>query len=641
MNLLSISLEGVRRFRERTNVRVAEPLIAFVGPNEAGKSTILDALRLFEESREIPKTYATRRTELSPQIEINYELEDDDISAISASRIVPQIKGCKFRKTSDGKVTVTLVPEPEANIPARQKLVELLDVARKHLQVRGKEKENATKVGSQIPEANNIMKKAGAILQDSDFNKLKSLKSNLKLLSNSLRTEEENAAVNAAIEALTDLLEDPVQVYYREAERILRDRRPPFIFFDQEARELRESYVLGEAVKKPPVSLMNLLGLAEIELTELHQAVKEKDDPLRHELIETANERLKERFSAAWELSDVTPRLDVNDGTLNLFVSIPGKRGYSRIDERSDGLRWFVALISFMHTKDDQERPVLLVDEAEQHLSYDAQANLIKVLEEQRLTCKVLYTTHSAGCLPSDLGTSVRPVIPINDHDQGERSKISNGFWQTHEPGFTPLLLAMGLGPLAFTPARNVVIGEGASECILLPTLMREATALERLPFQVAPGMSQSKDSDFRSLLASAGRVAFVFDGDVSGRKNCDRVRELGAEERQAFSLDQYFDEPLTLEDLLAPEVYVNAFNKVLSRWQVTEHRLSSEDLPAVGRSGVADDWRTQRALGDVNKTEICQELVQIAADGQNLLDVNRTDALCVLTNSLISYFEG
>jgi predicted ATP-dependent endonuclease of OLD family len=52
--------------------------------------------------------------------------------------------------------------------------------------------------------------------------------------------------------------------------------------------------------------------------------------------------------------------------------------------------------------------PILLLDEIETHLHYDAQADLAQMLAKQEIVAKVIYTTHSMGCLPEDLGTGVR-----------------------------------------------------------------------------------------------------------------------------------------------------------------------------------------------------------------------------------------
>ena len=77
----------------------------------------------------------------------------------------------------------------------------------------------------------------------------------------------------------------------------------------------------------------------------------------------------------------------------------------------------------------------------------------------------------------------MRVISPIEGRD---RSKIKNWFW-SEGPGFSPVLLGMGATALAFASMRRAVLAEGASDLILLPTLLREITGEADLEFQIAP----------------------------------------------------------------------------------------------------------------------------------------------------------
>ena len=184
----------------------------------------------------------------------------------------------------------------------------------------------------------------------------------------------------------------------------------------------------------------------------------------------------------------------------------------------SDGMRAFIALLAYTAVNaEGLTPPVLLVDEAELHLHYAAQADLVQVLTEQTAASQVIYTTHSAGCLPEDIGTGVRLVVPI---DGADRSRVINWFWDDDEPGFGPLLHGMGYaaGAFAFTPARFAVFAEGATELVLLPTLLREATGRRRIEFQVAPGLALVNRDTASTLKIEAARV------QVRRRLRCSRL---------------------------------------------------------------------------------------------------------------------
>ncbi|MBA2741721.1 MAG: AAA family ATPase [Actinobacteria bacterium] len=148
---------------------------------------------------------------------------------------------------------------------------------------------------------------------------------------------------------------------------------------------------------------------------------------------------------------------------------------FIEIDQRSDGLRQFVALRSFViqHGGERSSRPIVLIDEADAHVHYDAQADLVQVLEEQEETSKIVYTTHSAGCLPLDLGTGIRAVVPVEREVEGEirqtdQSEVINRFW-TQGRGYSPILIAMGASAFAFAATRRAVVVEGMSDTLLSP----------------------------------------------------------------------------------------------------------------------------------------------------------------------------
>ena len=131
--------------------------------------------------------------------------------------------------------------------------------------------------------------------------------------------------------------------------------------------------------------------------------------------------------------------IDVDETGLRTHVVDTDTRRFTRIEERSEGLRAFVTLALFLGSQALEVPPILLIDEAELHLHSDAQADLVGGLLKQINATQVWYTTHSPACLPSDLGTGIRL---LERHD--EKSDIKSHFWTNNEPGFGPLQLSPG-----------------------------------------------------------------------------------------------------------------------------------------------------------------------------------------------------
>ena len=214
----------------------------------------------------------------------------------------------------------------------------------------------------------------------------------------------------------------------------------------------------------PPSALSNLAGLAGLDLGAALSTAQSGDYGARLDLLEAANDQLKQRLTDQWGQTDLQVKLSMDETVLRIFVSTMGGASFP-IAERSDGLRSFVSLVAFSARIRRDPKPILLVDEAETHLHYDAQADLVRVFALQTIAAQVIYTTHSAGCLPEDLGTGVRVLAPSVAPD---RTEIRNAFW-AGGGGFSPLLLGMGASVLAFSAARFAVICEGGADLFPAP----------------------------------------------------------------------------------------------------------------------------------------------------------------------------
>lgn len=163
----------------------------------------------------------------------------------------------------------------------------------------------------------------------------------------------------------------------------------------------------------------------------------------------------------------------------------------------------------------------MLVDEAETHLHYDAQPDLVDALMKERSARQVIYSTLSIGRLPPDLGCGIRAV----EQTPQECSRVRNSYW-TVEPagaervGYTPLLFAMGDRLLSLTVPRAGVLVEGPADTVLLPTLFRETTSLEVLPYRFAPRVADLLQAAIAELNFHAGEVTVLVDGDQGGREH-------------------------------------------------------------------------------------------------------------------------
>lgn len=321
-------------------------------------------------------------------------------------------------------------------------------------------------------------------------------------------------------------------------------------------------------------------------------------------MLEAGNARLDAFFGQAWNQSHISVNLDVDERGLLTHVVDTDTRRFTRIEERSEGLRAFVTLAAFLGAQAFDVPPILLIDEAELHLHADAQADLVGGLLRQIDVTQVWYTTHSPACLPGDLGTGIRLL-----ERHGEKSEIQSHFWTNQEPGFGPLLYAMGAGAAAFSRCRWAVLGEGASEMILLPTLIRTATDLEDLPYQVAPGLATARGHGM-DVEEIAAQVIYLTDGDKAGAKYRADLRDRGVHEERLTSLP----DGKSIEDLLDRNFLLSVIDAVLPEGVARPTARTFRPSQTAGRS--ITKWSKDNGIS-LGKVAIAYEVIDRAGDIQ------------------------
>ncbi|MER7439595.1 AAA family ATPase [Micromonospora avicenniae] len=577
-----IAFDGYRRLVD-TSCNVDSKLVAFLGPNEAGKSSILQALEWWSSGGKLEQKDIARNLEAEAHrrvVSATFILDDDDRVELG-KRFVIAAPHAHYRvhRTSSGKRIHGFNPQVERDWGKLEESVGEMALRLKRLTPRESssaferaaytkclELFRAALMGKE-PSSSAI----AALELDDDERKTLSM---------------QDTRLAAEVTQLHSLLSQSPSILAREA---LAHRLPTFVLYKVEDRSLQTRYDLDDLLPtaQAPEPLTNLLTLSEMDVQALVKAAKAGDTSRVRTLLKAANARLRRKLQPTWQQKQLSLRLESEgDELLVLVDELDDDGSRTTLDERSDGLRAFLGMTCFVlaQRRDADGSPViLLADEIDRHLHFDAQADLVSVLTTQTEIQQVLYTTHSPGCLPPDLGTSVRLVEPAQD--EAERSIIRSSFWGTSAIGFSPLLVAMGAGAAAFSACRKAVLAEGATEMILLPTLLRLATGLAQLPYQVAPGLSSLR-RDGLGLDEISAKVAYLIDGDDGGKGKAKLLSQLGVPGRVVVSLP----EGKTLEDLIDAGTYLESVRTLLRDRQVSLQGFEVDDAtnrPVVER--VAD----------------------------------------------------
>lgn len=622
MHLVSVRIAGYKRFEAPATLWVTSPLIAIVGPNEAGKTSLLEAMHHLSHSARFVRTEYTDRR----------EPETDDAIVAARYTVEPadrQAAGGLLDDETEYVLTVqkgpiatqatwSLSPRLHRDLTPRGEIVE--DLRRVVVDELLVERTSATD-GSEDEDVNTELSEEANSLA----NRLEAADEDLT--STALKTVEE--FVTALRERYAEEPPPPIsrlagrldRLYAHENEenphnrmgKLLAGRRPVFLFFTGPHRTLQTNYEWAEH-ETPPTALGNLCHLAAVNYETYRETAMDRERRDELQTLERAANAALEREFESWTQAQLS--VEFRADPQGLQVQVVDKKTLRNVpfDQRSAGLRQFVALVAFTIRYKGFRPPVLLIDEAEMHLHYGGQADLIQVFERQTVAQAIIYSTHSIGCLPEDLGTTIRVAEPT----EPERTVLRDSFWEGGA-GLTPLVLAMGATALAFTPSRFAVIGEGPSEAILLPSLFREARdekyAAKALGFQVAPGLAHVARNAAAELEFDAGNVAYVHDADAGGRDHADKLPHRARQESRVIELGDGTEQGLCLEDFIEQELYADAVNSVLARTRETEERVEPSQMPDVARPSYLAEWCEQRGLVELSKRRIAEDVLRRARE--------------------------
>lgn len=571
---MKIELNGYKRMLD-TGCNVDADLIALVGPNEAGKTSVLEALEWLSSGGRLDQRKVNRTLDevAGPIVTAVFAVEPSDQDALAhvMTDVTPRL--VRYSRDQEGRSAVRFEPPVTRQPGIGDSALEKISSPELTERIQESSAQGALSHVIDLAEASREW-------DDGDRRAVRALIDWLELPVTDTDDSDADESELAkrpppqsdldAARLLQDWQEQMAQPHPQvTASETIRGRLPEFLLFDDADRQLGFEYDLrprtanrggqnvrvpSEDVDEPDGGLENLLKLGGTSIREVYEEVQRGVPERTSARMRAINKQLNDAITPYWRQRELQVNLDVSDTTLRVYIE--DGPDTSRFTDRSDGLRIFVALIAFLAQHASEPPPILLIDEADTHLHYDAQADLINFL--QGLASRTIYTTHSPGCLPLDLGTGVRVVRPDPD---SAVSALGNNFWESEEPGLSPLLFAMGAGAAAFSRLRTAVFAEGPSDMMLLPSLIRGATGEESLDYQIVPGLASIHPDHLGRAEFAAIRVAYLLDGDKGGDQHEKDLKKAGVPPERILRLAV----GAATEDLIEPQTYLDAVNGVLA----------------------------------------------------------------------------
>ena len=465
-----------------------------VGPNEAGKTVLLQALQQlnkpedingFDPLRDYPRskyndiTTGKVKPESVTVVTGFFELEEEDKALIPN-----EFHQCQYKvyRNLNNKGYHALINAPE--------LLQYKDIKKPLMRMAAHMDQNYTE--------DNGEKKPSEILNDicSEWEEATAIKDDAitsleKWLDDHYKYVEED---NETEEKRHSDLSEKIKINLRREEvlKVLDERTPVFVLFNNYfkvkptihlghlAQRIEQNILDDEYYDYGNQCLLKLLGFSAKELSDLGAtpspnandtaALKSYKDRLdkRSYQLNSASVRLTNEIRSVWMPNPDRPEADKLKVTADgqyLKVVVEDDLGVDiELDQRSEGFQWLVSffIVFFSEAMDKHENAVLLLDEPGLSLHALKQRDFRETISRLSKSNQTLFTTHSPFLVGPDELEIVR-VVEMKDRTSG--TKVHTTISSEDPAGLLPLQEALGydLAHSLFSQQRNLIL-EGITD---------------------------------------------------------------------------------------------------------------------------------------------------------------------------------
>ncbi|EKS6737848.1 AAA family ATPase [Enterobacter ludwigii] len=434
----------------------------------------------------------------------------------------------------------------------------------------------------------------------------------------------------------------PVFVLYSNYFRV-----KPIIHLGNLAKRIETNSLDDDAYDYGNTCLLRLLGFSAQELSELGKTsdpshtttdidtFREKLDQRSYEL-NAASVELTQQIIKVWNPDDKkaeASRLKISADGQYLKVVVEDNIGVEvELDQRSEGFQWLVSffIVFFAEAKGKHKNTILLLDEPGVSLHALKQREFRKTISLLADENQTIYSTHSPFLVGPDELDLVR-VVELTDRTVG--TKVHTTVTSSDPAALLPLQEALGydLAQSLFANQRNLIL-EGLTDywyIEAISNLLKEGGKVflnEKI--SLVPANTASKVVYFATILTSHNlKVAALLDSDNAGNQAAQQeilVNRLGNKRilrTSDFTVQKI--EKAEIEDLLRDTLVVVAKSEL--NWDIQSTLASTGNRPVVdvfqrevkefSKYKLAKAflrWSREHTLSDLTENEIqgCTNLI-------------------------------
>src|SRR5256886_1775005 len=648
MRLRKFRVRAFRCIHDSGEIKVGD-LAAFVGRNESGKTTILEALTLINKGAKDSELDLCDEMAEELKAELNLVEGDFELSEKETSIIREKFQNLQdirririYRTSKNPKVQydfgeIKISGEASKRLNSWENFVnriqDLIASMPNSIRIRVD-----TKFLSGPPPRT----------RDVFMNMMAEFNNNIYLLASEdqqvisewkkIYQDLENIFDNLLIgtserSALENFIEDrlhPRFVYFSDYKKILGNI--DLEEFLRETRGIRPKGLENVEEFDKAETVMNLFYLADLDADKLDDA---QNSPSRLiKLLHTASRKLSDRLNPAWKGDPIHVELRWNPGNiLSVVISDVHKDGTvtntGLLNRRAEGFKWtfsFIVNFAAETQKAELKEAILLLDEPARNLHPAQQRGITDLLKGLAGSNQILYATHSPFMI---FDYTPGNLLVVELDKRIHLSHIYYDYWNADDQRLTPILYGLSRGlvesimdrQIGFN-SRPVIIVETISGWMYLNAFDKvlKDPNLSINPLNIAAAFDKNSVLPLAIFYRNHGYNTFVLlDNTDQSRQISTLLQTNGFKAIQMIFFELGGQPRQAIEDLIIDEDYLHAVNQTYEIKLRKEGytNLTREDLVAKGKKSIIENlseiWRENQHLGweKFDREDICRYICE------------------------------
>ncbi|MEX0656661.1 MAG: AAA family ATPase [Nitrosopumilaceae archaeon] len=654
MRLRKFRVSAFRCIHDSGEIKVGD-LAAFVGRNESGKTTILQALTLLNKEEGLSELDLCDEMTQELKSEINvvegeFELSNHETHLIKEKfQAIPEIKKIRiFRTNKNPKIqydfgNIRISEEENKALNSWENFTEnvrsFVDTIPNHIRIRidmkffdGPPPASREIFNSEMAEFNNNIRVLAA--------EEKQVIVEWEKIYNNIGTNFDNMLVGTTERvALENFIEEnlhPRFVYFSDYKKIigsinLNEYLKISKGMKEESVEYIEEFDRAETVR-------NLFYLAELDVEELEEYKNSPSKLIKY--LNTASKRLTERLNPAWKGDPIHVDLRYSPGNiLSVVISDVHRDGTitntGLLNRRAEGFKWtfsFIVNFAAETQRAELKEAILLLDEPARNLHPTQQRGISDLLKNLAGSNQVLYATHSPFMI---FDYTPGNLLVVELDKRKHLSKIYYDYWNAEDTTLTPILYGLARGLVESivdrqigTNSRPVIIVENMTDAMYLNAFDKflQDPNISMNPLNVVAVFSKNSVLPLSIFYRNHGYNTFVLlDNSDESKQISTQLTANEFSKVQTIFFEQVGKTTQSIEDYIAIDDYLYAVNQTyeikLRREGYTA--LTKENVISKGKKGIVESlvaiWHEHKddGWGEFDAEEICRYICEKIALSQ------------------------